>query len=312
MKKNDKIYIAGHTGMLGSALQQQLINRGFDNIITASRQEIDLTVQGEVRNFLTRQKPDYVFICAAKVGGISANMNYPVDFLYDNLEMELNLINGSFLSGVKKLLFFGSACAYPADAKQPVKEDALLHGRPEVTNEAYAVAKIAGIKLCQAYCNQYQKNFISAIPTNAYGPGDDFDLETSHVIPAMIKKFHQAKVNKTPEVVIWGTGRPTREFIYVDDWAEAAIFLMDNYNSAEPVNIGSGEEISIGRLAEIVKDITGFNGKIIFDRRKPDGIKRKALDSTRINKLGWRAQTRLLDGLKSTYCWYLNNSDHLK
>lgn len=310
MEKNAKIFVAGHNGLLGSTIIKRLKKEGYKNIITRSHSQMDLTRQSVVEKFFDSNRPQYVILCAAKVGGIKSNMNNPADFIYENLAIELNVINASYRAGVKKLLFFGSACSYPKDASQPMKEKYLLQGEPEPTNEAYAMAKLAGIKLCQAYNRQYRTDFISAIPINAYGPGDNFDYEDSHVIPALIRKFHEAKVRNKYSVTLWGSGRPLREFIYVDDLAAASIFLMNIYNDPTPINIGSGEEITIRSLAEIVKQVTGFNGRILFDTVKPDGAKRKLIDSTKINQLGWKAQIGIYKGIEMTYAWYLKKYEN--
>lgn len=301
MEKNSKIYIAGHKGMVGSAIVRNLINKGFSNIITRTSKELDLTNQTAVNNFFETEKPEYVILAAAKVGGIHANNVYRADFIYLNLMIECNVIHSAYKYAVKKLLFLGSSCIYPKMAPQPLKEEYLLSGYLENTNEPYAIAKIAGIKLCESYRKQYGCDFISAMPTNLYGPNDNYDLENSHVLPALIRKFHEAKINNEKEVVIWGTGKPKREFLHVDDLAEACYFLLENYSDEEFVNIGTGEDISIYDLALIVKDIVGYNGEIIKDDSKPDGTPRKLMDVSKINSLGWKHQIDLKKGIESVY-----------
>ena len=288
MNKDSKIYVAGHRGLVGSAITRKLKELGFNNLILRSRSELDLLSQESVKKFFELERPEYVFLAAAKVGGIYANSKYPADFIYENLLIESNIIYNSFINKVNKLLFLGSSCIYPKFAEQPIKEDALLTGELEVTNECYALAKIAGIKMCQAYNKQYKTNFISVMPTNLYGPGDNFEINNSHVMPAMLRKFHEAKINKAENVILWGTGTPKREFLHVDDLADACVFLMQNYNEDKIVNIGTGEDLEIRELANIIKDITGFNGKIIWDETKPDGTPRKLLDVSLLHNLGWR------------------------
>ncbi len=309
MNKGSKIYVAGHRGMVGSSLCRALTQAGYSNIIKRTREELDLTDQLSVRNFFDKERPEYVFLAAAKVGGIYANDKYSADFIRENIIIEANIIDSAYRSGVKKLLFLGSACVYPKRTPQPIKEEYLLTGELEPTNEAYALAKIAGIKMCQAYNKQYGTNFISVMPTNLYGEGDNFDLENSHVIPALIRKFHEAKEAGLCDVVVWGTGAPTREFLYVDDLAEACIFLMNNYSSSEIINIGLGEDVSIKDLANMVKDVVGYGGEIRFDATKPDGTPKRQLDVSKIHALGWRHSTELRKGLVKTYEWYkqLNN-----
>lgn len=307
MDKDAKIYVAGHRGLVGAAIVRRLRSLGFDNLITATSRELDLREQGAVRAFFAERKPDYVFLAAAKVGGILANDTYPAEFIYDNLMMEANVIDAARRSGVQKLLFLGSTCIYPKLAPQPLKEEYLLSGPLEPTNEWYAVAKIAGIKLCQAYQRQYGARFISAMPTNLYGPGDNFDLEKSHVMPALIRKFHEAKVARAPSVVVWGTGKPLREFLHVDDCARGCVFLMENYEDAEIVNIGTGSDISIGDLAQLVKKAVGYPGEIVFDTTKPDGTPRKLVDVGRITTLGWRPEIGLEEGIADAYRWFLEN-----
>lgn len=306
MKKEDKIYIAGHNGMVGSSIVRKLEQEGFSNLITRSSKELNLINQADVLAFFEENKPDYVFLAAAKVGGIQANNTYKGDFLYDNLMIQTNVIHAAHTYGVKKLLFLGSSCIYPKFAQQPISEDSLLTGTLEPTNEPYAIAKIAGIKLCDAYRDQYGANFISAMPTNLYGPNDNYDLSNSHVLPAMIRKFHEAKNNGGKEVVVWGTGKPMREFLYVDDLAEACYFLMENYNEPGAINVGTGSDITIADLARLVKKIVGFEGEIVFDTSKPDGTPKKQLDVSRINRLGWKATTELEAGIRKAYSSFLD------
>lgn len=307
MEKDSKIYIAGHRGLVGSALKRKLESKGYTNLLFRTHKELDLTNQQAVNEFFKQEKPEYVFLAAAKVGGILANSTYPAEFIYENLMIESNIIHAAYKYGVKKLLFLGSSCIYPKLAPQPLKEEYLLTGPLEETNEAYAIAKIAGIRLCKHYNQQYGTNFISVMPTNLYGPNDNFDLETSHVMPALIRKFHEAKVNKKPEVVVWGTGKPLREFMHVDDMADACVFLMENYDFSEAgefVNIGVGEDITISELVELIKEVVGFEGEIRYDTSKPDGTPRKLMDVSRLNGLGWKARISLKDGIKDTYEWY--------
>ena len=306
LNKNSKIYVAGHNGLVGSAITRKLKALGFDNLILKSRNELDLLSQEAVRRFFEQTRPEYVFLAAAKVGGIYANDNYPAEFIYNNLLIESNIIYNAKVYGANKLLFLGSSCIYPKFAEQPIKEDALLTGPLEPTNECYALAKIAGIKMCQAFNKQYGTNFISVMPTNLYGPGDNFDINNSHVMPAMIRKFHEAKVNKANSVILWGTGTPKREFLHVDDLADACVFLMQNYNNNKIINIGTGEDLEIAELAEIVKEIIGFDGKIIWDRTKPDGTPRKLLDVSLLHELGWHHKINLRDGIKSAYKAFLD------
>ena len=308
MKPDDAIYVAGHRGMVGSAIVRLLRSRGFNNLILRTRAELDLCDQQAVRGLYEKTRPDYVFFAAAKVGGIWANATQPVEFLSQNLQIQLNLINGAFEAKVKKLLFLGSSCIYPKFAQQPMSEDALLTGSLEPTNEAYALAKICGIKLCQAYAKQYGANFISAQPTNLYGPEDNFNLETSHVLPALIHKFHLAKTKSQTSVTLWGTGSVYREFLHVDDLAQACFFLMENYDSPELVNVGCGEDITIHDLAQMVGKVVGFSGRIEWDSTKPDGTPKKLLNVSKINQLGWKASIPLEDGLRATYKWWLDNS----
>src|SRR3989344_821543 len=307
MEKNVKIYIAGHKGLVGSALVRILKQNGYSNLLVKTKEELDLTSSRDVSDFLAREKPDYVFLAAAKVGGIFANDKYSADFIRDNLMIEANVIDSAYKNGIKKLLFLGSSCVYPKNAPQPIKEEYLLSGELEATNKAYAAAKIAGIVMCQSYNKQYGANFIGVMPTNLYGEGDNFDLENSHVLPAMIRKFHDAKESGGGEVVLWGTGNPKREFLYVDDLANACLFLMNNYDSSEIINIGTGEDLSILELANIVKEIVGYEGNIVWDSTKPDGTMRKLLDVSKIHSLGWKYSISLKEGIKRTYEWYKAN-----
>lgn len=304
MNLTDKIYIAGHNGMAGSAIHRNLVAKGYSNFVLKSSAEADLRKQQVVNDLFDRNKPDYVFLAAAKVGGIQANNTYRADFIYDNLVMEANIIKAAKDHGVKKLLFLGSSCIYPKNASQPLKEEYLLTGLLESTNEPYAIAKIAGIKLCDAFRSQYGCNFISAMPTNLYGPNDNYDLNNSHVLPALIRKFHEGKETNSPSVTVWGSGAPLREFLHVDDMAEACIFLMENYNEAGPINIGCGTDISIKDLALLIKDITGYEGAIVFDSGKPDGTMRKLMDVSKMEKMGWHYSIGLRDGIKKVYDAY--------
>jgi GDP-L-fucose synthase len=301
---NSKIYIAGHKGLVGSAIHRKLIAEGYNNILAATIDELDLINQADTLNYFEKNKPEYVFLAAAKVGGILANNNFPAQFIYDNVMIESNIIHSSYLTGVKKLLFLGSSCIYPKFAEQPLKEDSLLTGVLEPTNEPYAIAKILGIKMCQSYNREYGVNYISAMPTNLYGINDNFDLNNSHVLPALIRKFHEAKSNGSTSVTLWGTGSPYREFLYVDELADACLFLMNNYNSPEIVNIGVGTDITIKDLAELVKKITGYSGDIVWDSTKPDGTPRKLMDVSKLNSLGWKSKLSLEDGIKLAYEWY--------
>ena len=307
MNKNDRIFVAGHKGLVGSAIVRNLQRKGYNNLILKSRKELDLINQTQVNEFFEKEKPDYVFLAAAKVGGIGANSTYPADFIYENLMIESNIIHAAYRYKVRKLLFLGSSCIYPKTCPQPIKEEYLLTGPLEPTNEAYALAKISGLKMCQFYNQQYGTNFISVMPTNLYGPNDNFDLETSHVFPALIRKFHEAKIKNLPYVELWGDGTPLREFLYVDDMADACVFLMENYDCNEFVNIGTGKEISIARLAEMIKNIIGYKGDIRWDRTKPNGTPRKLLDISKLTALGWRSQVNLETGIYKTYAWYKEN-----
>jgi GDP-L-fucose synthase len=301
MDKNAKIYVAGHRGLVGSAIVRKLQKEGFTNLLLRTSSELDLRNQQASQQFFEREKPEFVILAAAKVGGINANNVYPANFIYDNLCIQNNVIHYSFLNGVKKLLFLGSSCIYPKNAPQPIKEEYLLSGYLEPTNDAYAIAKIAGIKMCQSYHKQYGCNFISAMPTNLYGPGDNYDLKSSHVLPALLRKFHEARINGESEVVVWGTGKPRREFLHADDLAAACYFLMENYNDPDIINIGVGKDISIGEMAQMIKKIAGYEGKIVFDTSMPDGTFQKLLDVSKINSLGWHAAIGLESGLTQTY-----------
>jgi GDP-L-fucose synthase len=348
MKRDSRIYVAGHKGLVGSAIVRRIRSEGFSNLTVRSHQEVDLMRQAEVEAFFKAEKPEYVFIAAAKVGGILANSTYPAEFIYENLLIESNIIHSAYEAGVKKLLFLGSSCIYPRDCPQPMKEEYLLSGKLEPTNEPYAIAKIAGIKMCQSYNRQYGTRFISVMPTNLYGPGDEFDLETSHVLPALIRKFHEAKIggqrsevggrrleakeggkgvasdlkrsapptssersersSPVSSVTLWGTGTPRREFLHVDDLADACVFLMKHYEESEIINIGVGQDISISELADLIKDIVGFKGGIQYDRSKPDGTPRKLLDVGRLKALGWQPKISLREGIERTYRWYVEEA----
>jgi len=307
MEKNSKIYIAGHNGMVGSALVRRLRQLGFDILLLRTSKELDLRRQTEVESFFATEKPDYVFLAAAKVGGIMANNTYPADFMYDNMIMEMNVIHASQQNGVKKLLFLGSSCIYPKYAAQPIQENSLLTGELEPTNEAYALAKISGLKYCEYLNRQYGTDFISCMPTNLYGPNDNYHPHNSHVLPALIRRFHEAKVNGLPSVTVWGTGKVLREFLYVDDLADACVFLMEHYSGNETVNIGTGIDQSIGELAQLVKETVGYTGELLYDTSKPDGTPRKLLDVSKLAGLGWRYQTDLREGLARTYLDFLQN-----
>ena len=312
MNKEDKIYIAGHRGLVGSAIVRNLEENGYSNLITRTSSELNLTNQQAVNDFFLAEKPDYVFLAAARVGGILANDTYPADFIRDNLLIQTNIIDAAYRNNSKKLLFLGSSCIYPKFAPQPMPEDCLLTGELESTNEWYAIAKIAGIKMCQAYKKQYGFNAISLMPTNLYGTGDNFNLENSHVLPALIRKFHDAKINASENVVVWGTGSAKREFLHVDDMADASVYLMNKYDDSEIVNVGVGDDVSIADLANIVKQVVGFDGEIIYDTSKPDGTPRKLLNVDKITGLGWSAKINLSDGVASTYDWFLNNIKDLR
>ena len=305
MDINSKIYIAGHRGLVGSAIMRHLQAKGYKNLVYMTSAELDLRERYQVDDFFEKEKPDYVFLAAAKVGGIVANDTYPADFIRDNIMIQTNVIDASFQNGVKKLLFLGSTCIYPKMSPQPMKEEYLLTGKLESTNESYAIAKIAGIKMCEAYNRQFGTNYICIMPTNLYGVNDNFDLESSHVLPALIRKFHEAKVNNVPAVEVWGTGKPRREFMYCDDLADAAVFLMHTYSDSELVNIGVGKDIAISELAEMIKATVGYEGEIIFNDSKPDGAPRKLVDVTKLTELGWKSKISLKDGLKMAYQSYL-------
>ncbi|GJQ60284.1 MAG: GDP-L-fucose synthase [Candidatus Scalindua sp. AMX11] len=304
MNKSSKIYVAGHKGLVGSAIMRKLQLEGYTNLIIRSKNDLDLTRQSDVEGFFAKERPEYVFLAAAKVGGIVANNTYPAEFIYSNLIIQTNIIHASYKYNIKKLLFLGSSCIYPKFAPQPMKEEYLLTGALEATNEPYAVAKIAGLKMCQSYNRQYGSNFISVMPTNLYGPNDNFDLNNSHVLPALIRKFYEAKLETQQSVTLWGTGSPCREFLFADDLANACLFLMLSYDENEIVNIGTGKDITIEEVAGIIKDVIGYKGEVLWDDTKPDGTPRKLLDVTKINELGWQARTSLEEGIKKTYTWY--------
>lgn len=310
MKKNDKIYIAGHRGLVGSAIKREFEEQGFTGILVKTHRELDLTDSAAVAEFFEKEKPQYVILAAAKVGGILGNNTYPVEFFTENMKIQLNVIENSFKNNVKKLLFLGSSCIYPKNASQPMKEEYLLSSKLEKTNEMYALAKISGLKLCAAYNREYGTDYISVMPCNLYGLNDNYDLKNAHVLPMLVRRFHEAKVNNQSEVVVWGTGMPKREFMYAGDLAKAVVFLLKNKSASEIgefINIGTGEEITIFELAELIKEVIGFKGKIVFDTSKPDGTMRKLMDVSRINNLGWHAQTSLKDGIKLVYEDFLNN-----
>ena len=316
MHLSDKIYIAGHKGLVGSAILRLMEKRGYSNIIKRTRKELDLSNQKQVRDFFEKEKPKYVILAAAKVGGIFANSNYPASFIYENIMIESNIINSAYENNVKRLLFLGSTCIYPKSVKQPMQENALLSGFLEPTNEPYAIAKIAGIKLCESYNRQYGTDFRSVMPTNLYGINDNFHPENSHVIPGLMRRFHLAKINNEDELKVWGSGEAMREFLYVDDMAEASMFVMElekkvYLKNTKPmlshINVGTGEDITIRELAEIMREVVGFKGKLVFDNSKPDGTQRKLIDVTRLSKMGWNYQTSLKDGLNKTYEWFIDN-----
>jgi GDP-L-fucose synthase len=312
MNKQDRVYVAGHRGLVGSAIVRALEKRNYNNILVRTHDELDLTYQTAVYDFFSSEQPECVFLAAAKVGGILANDTYPADFIRDNLIIQTNVIDAAYRAGVNKLVFLGSSCIYPKFAVQPMKEDSLLTGPLEPTNQWYAIAKIAGIKMCQAYRKQYGFNAICLMPTNLYGPGDNFDLSHSHVLPALIRKFHEAKQSHQDQVIVWGTGKPKREFLYVDDLAEASVQLMQTYDSSDIVNVGVGKDISIAELAELVKDVIGYEGEVIFDSSKPDGTPQKLLDISRLNSVGWKANISLKEGIKLTYKWFCENVHELR
>lgn len=303
--KTSKIYVAGHRGLVGSAIVKKLLQLGFTNLILKTHKELDLTRQSDVESFFAAEKPEFVILAAAKVGGIHANNTYPAEFISINLQIQTNVIHSSYINGVKKILFLGSSCIYPKIAPQPITEEALLTGPLEPTNEWYAVAKIAGIKMCQAYRLQYNWDAISGMPTNLYGPNDNFHPENSHVLPALMRRFHEAKVSGAKEVVVWGTGSPLREFLHVDDLADAVVFMMENYSGLVHINVGSGQEVTIKELAELVKEVVGFEGELVWDATKPDGTPRKLMDSSKLADLGWVPKVSLKDGLVDTYKWYV-------
>lgn len=312
MNKTDKIYVAGHRGLVGSAIVRNLKSKGYNNIVGRTHKELELTDQQAVRAFFEEERPDVVVLAAAKVGGINANNTTPAEFIYDNMQVQCNVIHCCHQYGVKKLLFLGSTCIYPKMAPQPIPEDALLTGPLETTNEAYAVAKIAGMEMCKFYKRQYGDDFISCMPTNLYGPHDNYDLNGSHVLPAMIRKFHEAKLNHAPSVELWGTGTPLREFLYVDDMADACVFLLENYDGEQHVNIGTGKEVTIKELAEMVKKTVGFEGEIIWNDGMPDGTPRKLTDVTKLHSLGWRHKVELEEGIRMAYDWFKENVDHAR
>lgn len=312
MNKQDKIYIAGHRGLVGGAILRHLQQAGFKNLLTRTSAELNLISQVAVNEFFAEEKPDYVFLAAAKVGGIHANDTYPADFIRDNLLIQTNVIDAAYRNGTRKLLFLGSSCIYPKFAPQPMKEEHLLTGELEPTNEWYAIAKIAGIKMCQAYRRQYGFSAISLMPTNLYGPGDNFHPENSHVMPALIRRFHEAKEQGLADVTVWGTGTPKREFLHVDDLADASLFLMEHYDGEQIVNVGVGEDVSIGELAAMVKDAVGFEGELKFDTSKPDGTPRKLLDVSKLDSLGWKAKTNFKVGIEQTYQWFLEHQDDFR
>ena len=307
MKISDKIYVAGHMGMVGSAIVRHLKKNGYQNLLLKTHRELDLTDQQATKSFFERERPDYVFIAAAKVGGIQANSTFPADFLYVNLMINANIIHAAHEVGVKKLLALGSSCIYPKFADQPLREEAFLDGKPEPTNEGYAIAKISALELVKFFHHQYGDPFISCMPTNIYGENDNFDLQGSHVIPAMIRKFHTAKMEGADSVTLWGTGSPKREFLYVDDLADACVFLMDHYDEEGHINIGSGEEVSMKELAEEIASVVGFEGELIYDTEKPDGSPRRLVDSTRIHELGWQHKVGLREGIERSYRYFLSN-----
>ena len=307
MEKNAKIYVAGHRGMVGSAICRRLQAEGYTNVITKTHDALDLTRQSEVEEFFQTEKPEYVFLAAAKVGGIIANSRHSADFMYENMILEMNVIHSAWENGCKKLMFLGSSCIYPRLAPQPMKEDCLLTSSLEKTNEAYALAKISGLKFCEYLNTQYGTDYISVMPTNLYGPNDNYHPEHSHVLPALIRRFHEAKISGAKEVTCWGTGKPLREFLYVDDLADACVFLMNNYSGNETVNLGTGKELTIKSLTELVAKVVGYDGKITWDATKPDGTPRKLLDVSKLNSLGWRYKTELEDGIRLTYRDFLEN-----
>ena len=311
MKSNSRIYVAGHRGLVGSAILRNLKSKGYENIYSSSRSHFDLTKQEDVERYFHANEPEYVFLAAAKVGGIVANQKYTADFIRDNLLIQTNVIDAAYRYGVKKLLFLGSSCIYPKFPNIPITEDQLMTGSLEPSNDSYAIAKIAGIKMCQAYREQYGFNAISAMPTNLYGPNDNFDLETSHVLPALIRKFHEGKNASFPSITMWGDGSPKREFLHVDDLADACVFLMRNYDQEDHINVGTGEDITIEELAETIAEVVGFKGELLWDTSKPNGTPRKLLDVSKINSLGWYPTIGIRRGIKKTYKWYCKNHDRI-
>lgn len=312
MDKNSKIYVAGHRGLAGSAIVRALEKDGYNNLILKTRTELDLTSSHDVDKFFSDERPEYVFLAAAKVGGIGDNNTHPAEFISENLKIQINIIENSYKYGVKKLLFLGSSCIYPKMAEQPIKEESFMTGKLEPTSQAYAIAKIAGIMMCQSYTKQYGMQTLSVMPSNLYGPNDNFDLEKSHVLPALIRKFHEAKENNLPEIITWGTGSPKREFLHSDDLAAACIFLMNNYSNPEIINIGTGEDISIYDLVYMIKDAVGYKGEVVWDSSKPDGTPRKVMDVSKLHSLGWKHSINLEDGIKKTCVWYQENKNHLR
>lgn len=307
MDLHSRIYVAGHTGLVGSAIVRHLASRGYDNILTRSHAQLDLIKQKDVEDFFAAERPEYVFMAAAKVGGIRANYSSPADFTYENLVMEYNVLSSAYKHHAKKLLFMGSACIYPRDCPQPIKEESLLTGVLETTVEGYALAKITGLKLCEYFNRQYGTNFIGIVPTNVYGPNDNFDLQNSHVLTAILRKTHEAKINGVPYIELWGTGKPRRDFIYTDDLADACVYLMENYDGRELINIGTGSDVAIDELSQLIRDVISYEGEVRYDISKPDGMKQRLLDVTRLEGLGWRSKTGLKAGIRKTYEWYLEN-----
>jgi GDP-L-fucose synthase len=312
MDNASKIYVAGHRGLVGSALLRRLEQSGFVNLLTRAREQLDLTDAPSVERFFATERPEYVFLAAAKVGGIQANSSYPVDFLRENLLLQTHVIDAAYRHGARKLMFLGSSCIYPKHAPQPMSEDCLLSGPLEPTNEAYAIAKIAGLELCKAYRRQHGFNAIAVMPTNLYGPGDNFNLANAHVLPALLRKCHEAKAQQAASLVVWGSGKPRREFLHVDDLADACLYLMQQYDSEGLINIGWGEDVSVRELAEMITRVVGFGGALSFDASKPDGTPRKLLDTTRLSALGWKPRIRLEEGLRSTYAWFMRHKDQLR
>jgi GDP-L-fucose synthase len=312
MDRDAKIFVAGHNGLVGSAIMRTLRDSGFSQVVGRNRSEIDLENQGDVYDFFERERPEYVFLAAAKVGGIHANSTYPADFIRSNLIVQLNVVEAAYRAGTKKLMFLGSSCIYPKFAPQPIPEDALLSGLLEATNQPYAVAKIAGIELCRSYNRQYGTNFVSVMPTNLYGPGDNFDLQNAHVIPALMHRFHLAKRAAAPSVAVWGSGEPRREFLYIDDLAEACVYLMQRHDGSDIVNIGCGEDVSIAEIAQLIGDVVGYRGELVFDPSKPDGTPRRLLDVSKLNSLGWKPRVTLREGLVEMYRWFCENEQRAR